>query len=140
MKKLLLLTAFALGAVIYVLNGSSGILKAETPVKKSTSPVTFHKTVELVKQENVIEKSLKVSPTVDALEDEFKDLNIKNIQAKLAMTEAHLNQGRFIQKANSPEGLAPEEVQAFVELIRTRQALNRILIERDLEDMERKYL
>lgn len=84
MKKILLLLIVTFGAVIYVLNDSTAILKGET-----------------------------LTPTFES------------IQTQLAMTETLLNKGRFLQRANSPEGLAPEEVAAFQDLILTRRTLQK---------------
>lgn len=98
------------------------------------------KNITYLSGQEMIEKSLDQAKTVDEFESAFSELSSMDINLKLEISNQLLDEKKIFQRANSDKGLNQEEILELVEMMRKRQALNKLKLDRQLEQMRRKYL
>ena len=143
MKKIILLCLLMGSAVFYSANRDNPEL-----VPENTALTKLNKVSQVLpeieetssKKGAVITEALDKVKSTEFFEAAFSNLSGKEVTSRLVSTEKILNQSNLFQMANSESGLDSTAAKQLVELMRIRQALNKILLNRQLEEMHRKYL
>jgi hypothetical protein len=87
----------------------------------------------------IIENALLEVASVDDFEQMYFDLGISEIEKLIKFNENSMYQDGLIKTANRGE-LNYDQAKKLVSYMRTNQALNKILIDRQLNNMAGKYL
>jgi uncharacterized protein YbcI len=137
MKKIISVTSLclALGLMVLISNkheagelGPALFLRKSDPVKKIdvTNEVTPSTDLVIETEE---------APFVEDIEKEFISMSNKEIREEIIRNEAIAKEQSFIAKANADE-LDQKSAARFVKYIRTNGVLHKILLDRQLEDIE----
>jgi hypothetical protein len=106
-------------------------------VNKSSTDVSYE---DLSNERSVIGVALNEARPLEAFETAFSNLSRSEINSKLSSSDRLLKEDKIFQQANSSNGLDQVTAIKLIELMRSRQALNKILIDRQLDHMRRKRL
>ena len=145
MKKKFTFCLIALAIVIYFSCStvSERLVKLQAINKKNdTEMVEKSKLFDepLTEKETVVNMALAEAPTTESFETSFYNLSEDEIKLKLLSSEVLLKKNNFFRQANSEEGMNHDSALKMVELMRARQALNKIILDRKLDGMRMKYL
>lgn len=142
----ILITTFVLGLMaVYFLVQSPKFNQPVTATKVAVGqfqqdlPVKA-KSADAIVRKKTISETLNKTQTTEEFESSFQNLSNKEVKRKLKSMEKMLDNSNLFQQANSEQGLDDESASRLAELIRMRQALNKILLNRKLEEMSRTYL
>lgn len=109
-------------------------------VDKSSAEYSNNAFEDLPNKQSVIGIAINKVQSLETFETTFSNLSSDVINSKLLSSDGMLKDEKIFQQANSSAG--PDQMTAIrlVELMRSRQALNKILIDRQLNKMRRKLL
>ena len=149
MKKLVVLCffVFAVGYLVLIIIGKNSsdlrlVKSEEENVIQNETINNFLKKVPevLADKETVINMAISDAQSRESLEASFLRLSEKELTTKLLNLERQLKANNFFQLANSEQGLDQDSAKRLVDFMRTRQVLNKIRLDRQLEAIRKKYL
>jgi hypothetical protein len=148
MKKIILLCLLISSVIFYSTSKDLSDVDAVKPAATSASEVAQSKRLKTspgiqtatIENGSLVEDALDEVKSTESFEASFNALSLKEVKLRLLGTEKILNQSNLFQTANSEQGLDSAAAKQLVELMRIKQALNKILLNRRLEEMHRKYL